>query len=88
MIRIAAVVTFACLQEVKPHSNPGGINGQHAGKTLLSSFSVVCTVAMIAAAQSDVVIDVEESPILNTVVGHNAYGYRRYCFFLLLLSET
>lgn len=43
---------------------------------------------MIAAAQSDVVIDVEESPILNTVVGHNAYGYRRYCFFLLLLSET
>lgn len=87
VIRIAAVMIPACLQEVKPHSNPGSINGQHAGKTLLSSVSVVCTVAMIAAAQSDIVIDVEESPILKTVVGNNAYGYRRHCFFLLLLIE-
>lgn len=87
MIRIASVMILACLQEVKPRSNPGSINGQHAGKPLLSSVSVVCTVAMISAAPSDVVIDVEESPILNTVVGHNAYGYRRYCFFLLLLTE-
>lgn len=28
---------------------------------------------MIAAAQTDVVIDVEEKPILNTVVGDNAH---------------
>lgn len=42
--------------------------------------SVIFTVAMIAAAQNDVIIDVEESPILNTVVGNAAYRYRTYCF--------
>lgn len=68
----------------KVNSEPGSINGQRAEKT--SPVSVVHTVAMITAAPSDVVIDVEESPILNTVVGHNAHGYRRYCFFRSLLS--
>lgn len=86
MIHIASVMIFACLREVKPHSNPGSINGQHGGRTLLSSLSVICTVAMIASSQSDVVIDMEESPILNTLVGLNKYGYRRHCFCLLLLS--
>lgn len=42
--------------------------------------SVVFTVAMIAAAHNEVIIDVEESPILNTVVGNAAYRYRTYCF--------
>lgn len=83
VIRIASVMTHACLQEVKAHSNPSSINAQHAGKTLLS-VSVGCSVAMIAAAQRDVVIDVEESPILSTAVGHNANGYRRCCFSLQL----
>ncbi|CAF98669.1 unnamed protein product, partial [Tetraodon nigroviridis] len=50
----------------KVNSEPGSINGQRAEKT--SPVSVVHTVAMITAAPSDVVIDVEESPILNTVV--------------------
>lgn len=35
---------------------------------------------MIAAAQQDIVIDMEETPIVNTEVGNTAYGSRAYCF--------
>lgn len=35
---------------------------------------------MIAAAQRDIVINMEESPIVNTAVGNTTYEYRTYCF--------
>lgn len=90
MIRIKLTVKPACLLEVNILKIYSHTHSASYSRELLNSVSIDFAVAMIAAAQRDVVIDIEERPIMKTEVNKNVHtkGGRRYflIYFFLLIS--
>lgn len=82
MIHIALTVMSACLQEVQPHMDERYADTLRNILLITAGVSFHFAVAMMTAAHRDVVLNIEESPIVKAKVMHSCT--MRETLFLLL----